>query len=542
MHIDVIDRFSEFEARRHNWDAVYEADSEAQFFLSWQWLADWLTTHRTIWFILAAKRHETDGEYAAFLPLRMRTDFDKKHGFTNEIFFAGAGFSDYTGIITESQFESEAVPAFAEYIKRKLNWAQFKIENLTMSDRRRRLFLRAFDKIRFVQNPITYKFPGDPTDHSICPFINLPASWDEYLNTLSPNNRQKIRRLLKKVDSSEIYRITWSDARSIDENLSMLLNFWRIKWLPSKGEQRADEIVSLNQWMLSRCAKSAALFLPVFWHADRPVAALATLVDRRKKSLLFFITGRDETYREMPAGYLLHAYSIRHAIAHGFTTYEFLKGNEPYKYLFGPQEERRQRPVWVVTKTNRNLGGKLDPRGLPAMLDMASEFEKQHELADAELAYRQILELAPDNALALYRFGRLKAENGAHAEAKKLLTRSVEVGPDGDNAWFCLAQSLQALGENEAALKAYREAAKLQPSNKEAKELILQLTVAAGIAHQTPVAAVHPIPVEKTTPKLRQSTISAAIDASLALPKELQELRALTQHYHDTFVNPRPRW
>jgi CelD/BcsL family acetyltransferase involved in cellulose biosynthesis len=542
MHIDVIDRFSEFEARRHNWDAVYEADPEAQFFLSWQWLADWLTTHRTIWFVLAGKRHETDEEYAAFLPLRMRTDFDKKHGFTNEIFPAGAGFSDYTGILAESEFESEAVPAFAEYIKRKLNWAQFKIENLTMSDRRRRLFLRAFDKDHFVHNRISYKFPGDSTDHSICPLIHLPASWDEYLDTLSPNNRQKIRRLLKKVESSENFRITWSDAKSIDENLSMLLNFWKIKWLPSKGAQRADEIVSLNQWMLSRCAKGGALFLPVFWHADRPVAALATLVDRSKRSLLFFITGRDETYREMPAGYLLHAYSIRHAIAHGFTTYEFLKGNEPYKYLFGPQEERRQRPLSVVTKTNRNLGGRLDPRGVPAMLDMALEFEHQDEAADAELAYRQILELAPDNALALYRFGRLKAGNGAHAEAKELLTRSVEVEPDGDNTWFCLAQSLQALGEDEAALAAYRQVAILQPLNKQAKERILELTVTARPAQQPPIAAVHLIPVAETAPSSRSSTISAVIDSDLALQKKVQELRALTQRYHDTFVNPRPRW
>jgi Acetyltransferase (GNAT) domain/Tetratricopeptide repeat len=474
--------------------------------------------------------------------MRMRTDFDKKHGFTNEIFPAGAGFSDYTGILTEPRFESEAVPVFAEYIKRNLNWAQFRIENLTMSDRRRRLFLRAFDKNRFVQTPISYKFSGDPTDHSICPLINLPESWDEYLKILSPNNRQKIRRLLKKVDSSPNYRITWSDTKSIDENLSTLLNFWKIKWLPSKGPQRTDEIVSLNQWMLGRCAKSGALFLPVFWHADRPVAALATLVDRSKKSLLFFITGRDETYREMPAGYLLHAYSIRHAIAHGFATYEFLKGNEPYKYLFGPQEERRQRPVSVATKTNRNLGGKLDPRGLPAMLEMALEFENQNESADAELAYSQIIELAPDNALALYRFGRLKAGNGAHAEAKKLLTRSVEVEPDGDNTWFCLAQSLQALGENEAALAAYRQVAKLQPLNKQAKELILQLTIAAKPAQEPPIAAAHLIPVAETAPSPRSSSISAAIESDLALQKKVQELRALTQRYHDTFVNPRPRW
>ncbi len=191
MHIDVIDGVSEFEARRHNWDAVYEADPEAQFFLSWQWLADWLTTHRSIWFILAAKRNETDAEYAAFLPLRVRTNFDKKYGFTNEIFFAGAGFSDYAGILTEPQFEAEVVPAFAEYIKRKLNWALFRMENLTMSDHRRRLFVRAFDKTRFVHNPINYKDLEASLDHSICPLINLPDSWDKYLAILSPTIGKK---------------------------------------------------------------------------------------------------------------------------------------------------------------------------------------------------------------------------------------------------------------------------------------------------------------------------------------------------------------
>jgi tetratricopeptide (TPR) repeat protein len=173
---------------------------------------------------------------------------------------------------------------------------------------------------------------------------------------------------------------------------------------------------------------------------------------------------------------------------------------------------------------------------------MALEFEHQNEAADAELAYRQILELAPDNALALYRFGRLKAGNGAHAEAKELLARAVEIEPDGDNTWFFLGQSLQALGENEAALTAYRQVAKLQPLNRQARELVLQLTVAAGLAPEPPIAPPHLISVAETAPSSRSSTISAAIDSDLALRKKVQELRALTQHYHDTFVNPRPRW
>jgi Acetyltransferase (GNAT) domain/Tetratricopeptide repeat len=535
MHIDVIEDFGEFNLVRRNWEAVYQADPEAQYFLSWQWLADWLSTHPTIWFVLAAKRDKTDVEYGAFLALRMRTSFDKKHGFFNELFFGGDGFSDYNGILSRPEFEAEAVAAFGDFLKLRVNWARFTMENLTMSDQRRRLFFRCFDKLRFVHTPISYKSlsPDEPTDHGICPSIRLPPSWNDYLATLSTNNRQKIRRLLKKVDAGKECRIISSDANTFDQNLSTLLELWKIKWHPKKGD-RADDICRRNYIMLSRCAENGTLFLPVFWHGERPVAALATIVDPCKKSLLFFVTGRDETYRELPAGYLLHAYSIRYAISRGFTTYDFLKGNEPYKYLFAPQVERVQKPLSVATKTGRNLGGKLDPRGLPAMLEMTLEYERQGEIADAERGYRQILELAPDNALALYRFGRLRAENGAHAEAKELLTRSVELEPEGDNAWFCLGQSLQALGDNTAAVTAYRAAVRLQPQNKQAKELLLELTAAAKPAQPDPAIAL-PQAVSPAVP------LGKATDPGLVLQRKVEELRALTQNYFDAFVNPRPR-
>ncbi len=538
MHIDVIDELSAFTALRHDWDMVYQADPEAQYFLSWQWLSDWLTVHQTSWFVLAAKYNETDRGYVAFLPIRMGTVFDKKHGFSNEIHFAGAGFSDYAGLLTRPGFEAETVPAFVKYLKRKVNWARFTMDNLMMSDQRRRLFLRDFDKIRFVHAPIVYNDFDGTTDHGICPSADLPVDWEEYVKSLSTNNRQKIRRLLRKVDGSKDYRIALSDADSFDENLTMLLDYWKIKWAPSKGADRVHEIAQRNYSMLARCAQNGTLLLPVFWHGDRPVAALATLIDNCKRSLLFFITGRDETYNEMPAGYLLHAYSIRYAIAHGFTTYDFLRGNEPYKYLFASQE-RRLRAVSVVTKTNRNLGGKLDPRGLPAMLDMSLEFENEGELADAELGYNQILEIEPDHALALYRFGRLMAEKGEHAEAKRLLTRSVAVEPEGDNAWYYLAQSLHALGENEAALAAYRETVKRQPQNQEAKELIVRLSMTAKPADRATTVW----PIEVLESASRQSAAApVAVNPDRVLQKKVQEIHNLTQDYFDRFVNPRPPW
>ena len=538
MHITVIDAISDLSALRRNWDAVYEADPEAQFFLSWQWLFDWLNLHHTPWFVLAAKQNATDTEHVAFLPLRIYTSFDDKHGFTNELQFAGAAFSDYAGLLSRPEFEAEAVPAFAEYLKRKLNWARFTMDNLMISEPRRRLFLRAFDKTRFVRTAIEYIDQIASTDHGICPFVKLPNDWDEYLKTLSANNRQKIRRLLRKTDAAEDYQITLSDVGSFDKNLTTLLEFWKIKWTPSKGE-KADEIAERNYRMLTRCAENGTLFLPVFWHGDRPVAALATLIDQSKKSLLFFITGRDETYNEMPAGYLLHAYSIRCAIAHGFTTYDFLRGDEPYKYLFAPQE-RRLKAVSVVTKTNRNLGGRLDPRGLPAMLDMTLDFASREQTAEAELGYRQILEVEPDHALALYRFGRLLAEKGAHAEARKLLSRSVELEPEGDNAWFWLARTLQSLGEDAAALEACRKVVKLQPQNQEAKELLVQLSFSARPADRPATATIWPVKAPAPAPG-RLPGEAAAVTPNLVPEKEVHQIRNLIQDYLD-LVTPRPRW
>jgi CelD/BcsL family acetyltransferase involved in cellulose biosynthesis len=473
MHVQVFTQWDEFNQLRSEWDAVYAADPEAQMFLSWQWLSAWLTVYPSPWMILAVKSDEAASGYVAFLPIRNQMGFDSDVGFYNHLSLAGANYSDYTGIIVRPEVEGEAIRALTKHVKRELNWGRFSLENLLMSDRRKNAFLSAFDKPKFTRTPIDYHTP-DGTDHAICPSIDLPGSWDDYLDSLSSNNRQKIRRLMRKVDASKEYRIVLSDGESCDRNLKTLLDFWKIKWAPIKGDI-TESLVANNYKMLTHCAENGTLLLPVFYEGDRPVAVHAIVVDTCKRSQLFLITGRDETYDAMPAGYLLHAYMIQRAIALGFSAYDFCKGDESYKYLFGVSE-RRLSPVEVHTASRGNLQDSFDPFWIPTMLGMALDSEQAGKSADAELGYRQIVKAAPDNALALFRLGRFVAKTGAHDEAKRLLTRSVEVEPEGDNAWFWLARSLQALGEKEAAKEACRKVIALKPDNEEAKQMLLQLS------------------------------------------------------------------
>ena len=78
MHIDIIETSSSLAELEDNWNAVYDADDEAQIFLSWKWLSGWLSSIPGPWFILAAKeRDAADLPYVAFFPLRLQTVIEK---------------------------------------------------------------------------------------------------------------------------------------------------------------------------------------------------------------------------------------------------------------------------------------------------------------------------------------------------------------------------------------------------------------------------------------------------------------------------------
>jgi CelD/BcsL family acetyltransferase involved in cellulose biosynthesis len=460
MRIDVIDTSPAFARLEDNWNAVYDADPDAQLFMSWKWLSGWLQQIASPWLILAARASDSaSAPYVAFFPLRIQTKMENAR-FHNELNMAGNFAADYTGILCAPGAEHQAVPAFARYLK-QMNWARMNLDNIRLSEPRLRLLLAHFPKASFQTSEISRVGKVDGIDNNLCPFAALPPDWDAYLATLSANTRQKIRRLLKLVDEKGEYRISQSTPETIERDLNTLLQFWEIKWKPRKGNL-VQPLVRSNRAMLARSFKAGLLFLPTLWKEDRPLAALATLMDPRKHTFLFYMTGRDETFDGHPPGVILHAHSIRHAIANGFTEYDFLRGNESYKYSFGVKE-RRIRCVVVGTKNGLNLGGTLDRRTVPDVLEQTTELHKNGKLAEAERGYRQVLDAQPKNADAIHRLGQLAATKGDHLAAKRLFKILTALKPDTYKSWLCLAQSCGALEQYYEAADAYREVIRLRP-------------------------------------------------------------------------------
>jgi tetratricopeptide (TPR) repeat protein len=372
----------------------------------------------------------------------------------------GNNTADYTGFICRPEHEEQAIPALAGQL-RQLNWTHLRLAFLRASDHRTRLFMQAFPAQAFAVSEIN-RVGKDKIDNSICPFAPLPGDWDAYLDgRLSANSRQKIRRLLRQLEKSAEFRITQADADTIERDIETLLRFWAARWGAQKGAQ-LNSILGNHRMMLRHAFRAGALFLPVLWQEERPVAALAILVDERKKSFLFWMAGRDEAFDGLPAGLALHAHSIRHAIRTGFVTYDFLRGNEPYKYSFGAEEFRVTSFV-LTTMDGKNLGGRLDGRSLPFALKRSLEHHRDGRSLEAELGFRQVLELDPGNADALYGLGQILAKQGEHAAAIGLLRRLLAVRPEHARAWFWLGRSLRVGGEFAEAARAYCAGIQWQP-------------------------------------------------------------------------------
>jgi len=253
---------------------------------------------------------------------------------------------------------------------------------------------------------------------------------------------------------------------------------------------------------------------------QRPVGALAILVDARKRSFLFFMGGRDATFDGPPAGTVLHAHSIRHAIRNGFVAYDFLRGNEAYKHSFGA-EDRRITSFVLITKDRANLGARVDRRSLPFVLLTSMEHHRAGRSLEAECGFRQVLELAPDDADALYGLGRILAKKGEHAAAIGLFRTLLAARPDIARAWFWLGRSLRASGEPAEAARAFCAGIERQPGLAGAYDDLGHLLLQLGLVDQAVAAFAAARGLQPDFPDIEASLARALRSRGELSPEEL---------------------
>ena len=178
----------------------------------------------------------------------------------------------------------------------------------------------------------------------VCPVVRIPEeiAFEDFLSTLDKKARHEIRRKLRRAEAAgEVVFARSPDALAeLDEFIDLHQKRWGPDGLfpPTPGGDASR--VFIRRWFEESGPDGPVqlLFLTV---GGRRVAAGIHVV--AGDTLMFYNAGIDPDARELSPGVILAARCVQFAVEHGMRRFDFLRGNEPYKYEWGAVDEPIQR-------------------------------------------------------------------------------------------------------------------------------------------------------------------------------------------------------
>ena len=167
----------------------------------------------------------------------------------------------------------------------------------------------------------------------VSPYLKLPETWDEYISNLPKKKRHELRRKIRRLeentefDSGDYY--TYNHKDEILENffkLHRISSQDKNKFMTSKMENFFIDLIS--QMLLSNS------IIYSYLNIDGPtVACSLSFLDSNIRYL--YNSGFDPSFNNFSSGLLNHAFAIKRSIEKKYDIFDFMRGNERYKYDLG---------------------------------------------------------------------------------------------------------------------------------------------------------------------------------------------------------------
>ncbi|HYN49190.1 MAG TPA: GNAT family N-acetyltransferase [Candidatus Nanopelagicales bacterium] len=184
----------------------------------------------------------------------------------------------------------------------------------------------------------------------VCPVVTFEPGMDfeAYLGTLDKKERHEVRRKLRRAEAAGAVRL----ERSVDPvgDLDAFVDLHQKRWgaqglfPPTTG---GDQSRTFFRRLFELLGDDGAVQLHFLTADGRRIAAGVWFEDA--DAWYLYNAGVDPDARELSPGVLMSAIAIRAAIAAGRRRFDYLRGNEPYKYEWGAVDEPIQRLLVVRT-------------------------------------------------------------------------------------------------------------------------------------------------------------------------------------------------
>ena len=165
------------------------------------------------------------------------------------------------------------------------------------------------------------------------PYIPLPGDWGAYLEGLEKKQRHEIRRKMRRATEGEAQVALYftEEEGKLEDDMEDFLE------LMAQDEAKEDFLSPLmreHMKSMMRCAFTQGCLQLAFLEIGGQKAAAYLSFDFLNR-IWVYNSGLDRRYMEYSPGWVLLGHLLKWANEHGREEFDFMRGNEEYKYKFG---------------------------------------------------------------------------------------------------------------------------------------------------------------------------------------------------------------
>jgi CelD/BcsL family acetyltransferase involved in cellulose biosynthesis len=325
--IRVVTEAKEFESLGEVWDRLSRnSGHDTSVYLTHEWLWTWWR-HFGEGNKLNILLIERESQVIGIVPL-MRTEY--RLGLLRLRALETIGSVNYNCVgLAQSENREEVIAAFLAYMAEELANNGLVLRLTLVPEDSEFLALLRKNIPLFADNLAVQEKAT-----TVAPYIALPATWDEYFRSLSGNRRWILRRRLRALEEAHVVDFQECTVDTLDARLNEFFDLHQKRWQsvnvrgvfadPKNKEFYRDIATQFLErgWLHFSC---------ITVDGEMALAEYSFVYDRKFYAAT---AARDPRYSKYSLGHLHYVYLVKGAIERGLQEFDFLKGDEPYKFYW----------------------------------------------------------------------------------------------------------------------------------------------------------------------------------------------------------------
>lgn len=319
VEINDVDLFFELD---DEWNRVLERSSDNHVMLTWEFMSTYVKhfgNERTLK-VLCIKE---GNRIIAIAPLRL-SRYNLAGSFNyNVIEPLTYKHSDYTGLIIAEK-EPKCLKLFLNYLVKQGGWDFIYLYDVPGTS-------MIPDLLPQISGSIP-KF--EVKEGAICPYLRIPYSQDALVTELDAKFRKNLRRSIKKLqnDYGKVELRRYDQLGSVENAMNIFFELHQKRWELKKkpGVFSTQKVRDFYLEIAKVFANKGWLALYFLMVNEEPVAT--QLCFEYKQKMLYGLGGFDPEFSKYSVGHIITAKMIEKCIEKKIREYDFMKGDEPYKF------------------------------------------------------------------------------------------------------------------------------------------------------------------------------------------------------------------